>query len=90
MVGRSDQHHIDVLAFQQIAVVLEDPGRAAEAGPGLFPHVSVDITESNNIAVATCFFGDHRALVAESDGSHPESFAAVAWEFIPPDIWSLT
>jgi len=73
MVGRADRHDVDVLAVEELAIVLEDLGRAPEARPGLLAHVPVHVGDGHDVAVLLGLQGDHRALVAHADRADPEA-----------------
>ena len=75
MIGRTDNHDIDFLAGQQIAVVFETARRAAETRFGLISNMTVDIADRNDVSIHGRFVSDHAALVSESDD-------ADAWAFV--------
>ena len=72
MVGRADQHHVHVLVGQQGPVIVEDFGRAAEAGPGLLQHIAIDVGQGDHLAVFLRNERDHRSLVTQTDGPNAQ------------------
>jgi hypothetical protein len=79
MIGSSDKHHVNVLAIQQVPVVLEDPGRAPKAGSSLFADVAIHIADSDNVPVRDRFLRNHRPLVAQANRSNTGALVRRRW-----------
>ena len=71
----ANQDDVDIGTFEKLAVVLENAGRAAEAGAALLADVTIDVTKCYHIAIHLGFVGNHRPLVTQANGADTEPFA---------------
>jgi hypothetical protein len=64
MIWSPNRHHIDILAREQIPVILACKRGAAKGGFGLVSHIPIHIADCHDIAKILRLVGDHRTLVA--------------------------
>ena len=67
VVGRAVGDDVDVLAIQQLAIVLVDVGLAAERVLDLFGMLQVDIADGHHVAQLGGLAGDGAAPAAHAD-----------------------
>jgi len=73
MVGRTDVHHVDVVAFQHFAIIFVQGRFAPVALDRLFTDVTVHIADGDHVAVWQGVIGIHGSLVPHADGPDPEA-----------------
>ena len=73
VIGRGNEHDVDLLLLEHPAVVLVDLRRAAETRPGLLADVPIHVGDGHDVAVRPGFLGNYRTLVTQAHGGNPKA-----------------